>query len=175
MKLAYQFGHELGQVLANSWQQDAKPAPPCQWLEEGLVEAVSLHGLRRFAKDWKENPPSAGDNAFGDSIGKYSEDIIRAMASRRPAGAYPRRLRCGSPITATRSKYLASILSLRQYPLSCSPNTTARPSISRRAGRAQPAAWPQRGSKSLNISADGVAASAGSDLQELLHASQLRR
>ncbi|MDX8495156.1 hypothetical protein RFN29_26715 [Mesorhizobium sp. VK22B] len=80
-KLAYQFGHELGHVLANSWQQDAKPAPPCQWLEEALVEAFSLHGLRRLAKDWNENPPFPGDNAFGDSIGKYSEDIIRGYGT----------------------------------------------------------------------------------------------
>ena len=38
-KLAYQFGHELGHVLANSWRPDARPASPCQWIEEALVEA----------------------------------------------------------------------------------------------------------------------------------------
>lgn len=76
-KLAYQFGHELGHVTANSWQADAKPAPPCQWLEEAMVEAFSLRGLGRLAKDWKENPPFAGDNAFGDAIAKYRENIIQ--------------------------------------------------------------------------------------------------
>ena len=76
-KLAYQFGHELGHVFANSWQADAKPAPPCQWLEEAMVEAHSLRGLGRLAKDWKENPPFAGDNAFGDAIAKYRDDIIK--------------------------------------------------------------------------------------------------
>ncbi|WP_246678529.1 hypothetical protein [Mesorhizobium sp. B2-4-17] len=75
-KLAYQFGHELGHVLANSWQADAKPAAPCQWLEEAMVEAFSLRGLGRLAKDWKQNPPFAGDNAFGDSIAQYRQDII---------------------------------------------------------------------------------------------------
>src|ERR1700720_4434692 len=40
-KLAYQFGHELGHVMANSWQPHAKPKVPCQWLEEALVEALS--------------------------------------------------------------------------------------------------------------------------------------
>ncbi|WP_246505789.1 hypothetical protein [Mesorhizobium silamurunense] len=80
-KLAYQFGHELGHVLANSWQPDAKPAPPCQWLEEAMVEAFSLRGLRRLAKGWKEDPPFAGDNAFGDSIGNYSEDMIRGYSA----------------------------------------------------------------------------------------------
>ena len=44
-KLAYQFGHELGHVTANSWQGNAKPARPRQWLEEAMVEALSLHGL----------------------------------------------------------------------------------------------------------------------------------
>ena len=41
-KLAYQFGHELGHIMANSWQPHAKPRAPCQWLEEAMVEAFSL-------------------------------------------------------------------------------------------------------------------------------------
>jgi len=75
-KLAYQFGHELGHVFANSWQADAKPATPCQWLEEAMVEAFSLRGLGRLATEWKENPPFAGDNAFGDAIAKYAQNIV---------------------------------------------------------------------------------------------------
>lgn len=77
-KLAYQFGHELGHVFANSWQADAKPAPPCQWLEEAIVEAFSLRGLRRLAKGWKQDPPFAGDNAFGDAIAEYRQNIIKS-------------------------------------------------------------------------------------------------
>lgn len=80
-KLAYQFGHELGHVTANSWQSDAKPAPPCQWLEEAMVEAFSLRGLGRLAKGWKENPPFAGDNAFGDAIAEYRQNIIRGYTA----------------------------------------------------------------------------------------------
>ncbi|MER9952492.1 hypothetical protein [Mesorhizobium sp. M0047] len=80
-KLAYQFGHELGHVTANSWQPDAKPAPPCQWLEEAMVEAFSLRGLGRLAKGWKENPPFAGDNAFGDAIAEYRQNIIRGYTA----------------------------------------------------------------------------------------------
>jgi hypothetical protein len=49
-QLAYQFGHELGHVLANSWQPHAKPTSPCQWLEEAMVEAFSLRGLGRLAE-----------------------------------------------------------------------------------------------------------------------------
>ncbi|MER9581971.1 hypothetical protein [Mesorhizobium sp. M0276] len=80
-KLAYQFGHELGHVMANSWQPDAKPAPPCQWLEEAMVEAFSLWGLGRLAKDWKKNPPFAGDNAFGNAIADYRKNIIRGYTA----------------------------------------------------------------------------------------------
>jgi hypothetical protein len=80
-KLAYQFGHELGHVFANSWRPDAKPAPPCQWLEEAMVEALSLRGLGRLARGWKENPPFAGDNAFGDAIAKYRENIIQGYTA----------------------------------------------------------------------------------------------
>ncbi len=79
-KLAYQFGHELGHVLANSWRPDAKPARPCQWLEEAMVEAFSLRGLARLAEEWKRNPPFAKDNAFGDAIAKYRQDIIDRYA-----------------------------------------------------------------------------------------------
>ncbi|CDX40921.1 conserved exported hypothetical protein [Mesorhizobium plurifarium] len=76
-KLAYQFGHELGHVLANSWQADAKPAPPCQWLEEAMVEAFSLRGLGRLAESWTADPPFAGDDAFGDAIAEYRQNIIK--------------------------------------------------------------------------------------------------
>ena len=85
-KLAYQFGHELGHVLANSWDPDAKPALPCQWIEEALVEAFSLWGLGRLAKSWKRNPPFARDGAFGDAIAQYRENIIgryRALADEQ--------------------------------------------------------------------------------------------
>jgi hypothetical protein len=75
-KLAYQFGHELGHVLANSWQATAKPKPPCQWLEEALVEAFSLRGLGRLAESWKRIPPFAGDNQFGSAISDYRENIV---------------------------------------------------------------------------------------------------
>jgi hypothetical protein len=67
--------------MANSWQPDAKPAPPCQWLEEAMVEAFSLRGLGSLAKDWKENPPFPGDNAFGDAIAEYRDNIVRGYTA----------------------------------------------------------------------------------------------
>jgi len=79
-QLAYQFGHELGHVLANSWQPHAKPTSPCQWLEEAMVEAFSLHGLGRLADSWRRDPPFSGDNAFGDAIADYRRNIIQRYA-----------------------------------------------------------------------------------------------
>ncbi len=80
-KLAYQFGHELGHVMANSWQPHAKPKMPCQWLEEALVEAFSVRGLGRLAESWKQNPPFPGDNAFGNALANYRQDIIRRYST----------------------------------------------------------------------------------------------
>jgi hypothetical protein len=76
-QLAYQFGHELGHTMANSWQPHAKPKPPCQWLEEAMVEAFSLWGLGRLAESWKQDPPFPGDNAYGDSIADYRRDVVQ--------------------------------------------------------------------------------------------------
>ena len=76
-KLAYQFGHELGHVMANSWQPDAKPAAPCQWLEEAMVEAFSLRGLARLGASWRRDPPFANDHQFGDAIAGYRRNILQ--------------------------------------------------------------------------------------------------
>ncbi len=74
--LAYQFGHELGHVLCNSWEPDAAPRNPCQWIEEALVEAFSLRGLGRMADDWERAPPFPNDNAYAGSIRSYRETIL---------------------------------------------------------------------------------------------------
>ena len=81
-KLAYQFGHELGHVLANSWQSTAKPQPPTQWLEEAMVEAFSLRGQGLLAASWETNPPFVGDAPFAKAIRQYRADIIEGY--RKP-------------------------------------------------------------------------------------------
>ncbi len=75
-KLAYQFGHELGHVLANSWNAAAWPRPPCQWLEEAMVEAFSIRGLAMLASGWERDPPFSGDSAFSAAIRQYRADLI---------------------------------------------------------------------------------------------------
>ncbi|WP_229187163.1 hypothetical protein [Bradyrhizobium oropedii] len=86
-KLAYQFGHELGHVLANSWQPSAKPQPPTQWLEEALVETFSIRGLGLLADSWKQSPPFAGDQAFAGAIRQYRADLLQASKSDGAAGS----------------------------------------------------------------------------------------
>ena len=75
-KLAYQFGHEFGHVLANSWGPEAKPANPCQWVEEALVEAFSIRGLGLLADSWEQEPPFPGDGGFGGSIRSYRDALL---------------------------------------------------------------------------------------------------
>jgi hypothetical protein len=79
-RLAYQFGHELGHVTANSWRRDAKPLSPCQWLEEAMVEAFSLRGLARLADAWSRDPPFVGDSGFGGAIAAYRQDALDRYA-----------------------------------------------------------------------------------------------
>jgi hypothetical protein len=42
-----------------------------------MVEAFSLRGLGRLAESWKQDPPFPGDNAFGDAIADYRQNVIR--------------------------------------------------------------------------------------------------
>lgn len=87
-KLAYQFGHELGHVLCNSWGPDATPRNPCQWLEEALVESFSIRGLGLLADSWAKNPPFPGDAAFAGSIRHYRDDLLsRYLKTANEQGA----------------------------------------------------------------------------------------
>lgn len=76
-KLAYQFGHELGHVLANSWDANSKPGNQCQWLEEVLVEAFSLRGLGRLADSWEQSPIFPNDAPFAHAIRQYRRNAIK--------------------------------------------------------------------------------------------------
>jgi len=76
-KLSYQFGHELGHVLCNSWDFHSQPHTPCQWVEESMVESFSVRGLGRLAASWERNPPFAGNAAFGASIREYHGNLIK--------------------------------------------------------------------------------------------------
>jgi len=74
-QLSYQFGHELGHVLDNSWDPDSKPRPPCQWLEESLAEAFSLRGLGKLADSWEQRPVF-NDAPYANAIRQYRRNVI---------------------------------------------------------------------------------------------------
>jgi hypothetical protein len=87
-KLAYQFGHELGHVLCNSWESDAQPQNPCQWIEEALVEAFSLRSLALLADNWERAPPFRNDQEYAHAIRDYRDTLIaRAREAAREQGA----------------------------------------------------------------------------------------
>ena len=79
-QLAYQFGHELGHVLANSWTREALPGSGSRWLEEALVEAFSLRGLELLAARWETDPPWPGDGAYGAALRDYKDNVLRRYA-----------------------------------------------------------------------------------------------
>lgn len=76
-KLAYQFGHELGHVLANSWDATSKPGNPCQWLEEVFAEAFSLRGLGKLALSWEKSPVFPNDAPFANAIRQYRRNALQ--------------------------------------------------------------------------------------------------
>lgn len=80
-QLTYQFGHELGHVLCNSWVQDADLKPPSRWLEEAMVEAFSIRGLRLLADSWEHRPPFPNNSAYAESLRKYRDDLVAKYRS----------------------------------------------------------------------------------------------
>jgi hypothetical protein len=78
-QIAYQAGHELGHVLANNWGAKAVPQPPSHWLEEGLVEAISLFGLTRMSRQWFRSPPHQNWRTYAGLLKSYAENRLRNL------------------------------------------------------------------------------------------------
>jgi hypothetical protein len=72
--------------LSNSWGPLAKPAAPTQWLEEAIVEALSIRGLGLLADSWEQNPPFPGDAGFARFIRQYRADLIEKYRAAAPPG-----------------------------------------------------------------------------------------
>lgn len=77
-RLAYQFGHELGHVLCNSWGYGAVPQAPCQWIEEVCVEAFSIRGLFEMGRRWAQRPPYPSWKAYAPHLIDYAETTLRS-------------------------------------------------------------------------------------------------
>lgn len=86
-QLAYQFGHELGHVLCNSWLPDTDLKPPTRWLEEALVDAFSIRGLALLADSWEKNPLFPGSADYGTALRGYREEVVKGY--RDATGAQP--------------------------------------------------------------------------------------
>jgi len=85
IQLAYQFGHELGHVLCNSWIWEAELKPPTRWLEESMVEAFSIRGLGLLADSWEQDPPFPQNSAYAKAIRAYRQNLIEGYR-RGPDG-----------------------------------------------------------------------------------------
>jgi len=75
-RMAYQFGHELGHVLSNSWQPDSLSLRPSIWLEEALVEAFTLRGLALIADSWEQDPWLPGEAGYSKDLRRYRDFLI---------------------------------------------------------------------------------------------------
>ncbi|MGO9686052.1 MAG: hypothetical protein ACLPTZ_26360, partial [Beijerinckiaceae bacterium] len=75
-RMVYQFGHELGHVLSNSWQPDSLPLRPSIWLEEALVEAFTLRGLALIADSWEQDPWLPSEAGYSKDLRRYREFLI---------------------------------------------------------------------------------------------------
>jgi transposase len=83
-RMSYQFGHELGHVLSNSWRPNALPLRPSQWLEEALVEAFTLRGLALIADSWEQDPWLDGEGDFTKDLRRYREFLIGGYRNGSP-------------------------------------------------------------------------------------------
>src|SRR5262245_29647307 len=81
--LAYQFGHELGHVTANSWQPHAKPQPPSRWLEEALVEpSGAWAGWPRAGRRIHLSGATISSGMESRNIDKISQSVTRSAAAQ---------------------------------------------------------------------------------------------
>jgi hypothetical protein len=65
-QLAYQFGHELGHVMCNSWMWKVETPPPSRW---------------------ERNPPFPNDSRYGQALRNYRRDLVEKY--RKAGGTQP--------------------------------------------------------------------------------------
>jgi len=142
-QLSYQFGHELGHVLCNSWRSDAEALFPCRWVEESMVEAFSIRGLGLLADSWQQNPPFAGDSAFSGSIRQYRDDLLKKYGGAGGPTSDPEialwyRSSCQalktSPLSGIEAPFIVRMVSEMAHDIACVEDLGALNRWPRRSG-----------------------------------------
>ena len=129
-QLAYQFGHEFGHVLANSWQPGSEPALPSQWIEETAAEAFALEALARIARRWSTTPPFRGNRPYGAALSAYRDEILaKYEAASAPQDRIEAWLRESpvdiAPLAAGEAKWHAGLIVAAQRRLAQNPAAMA--------------------------------------------------
>jgi hypothetical protein len=87
-QIAYQFGHEFGHILANSWTSTALPRPPSHWLEEAIVEALTLYGLFQLTSRWLRRPPYPNWTRYAINLKRYAENRLTTLRAHENFQAF---------------------------------------------------------------------------------------
>ena len=129
-QLAYQFGHEFGHVLANSWQPGSEPALPSQWIEETAAEAFALEALGRIARLWSTRPPIRGNNGYGSALADYRNTVLRQYEEKSaPSDAIEAWVRANpvdpAPMAAGTAKWSPALIVAAQRLLATTPAAMA--------------------------------------------------
>lgn len=82
-QLVYQFSHELGHVVSNSWGKQWHSGAAHEWLEEACCGALSLLALERMAGRWADHG-LLGDVAYAQSFRKYLAERFREFTQSGP-------------------------------------------------------------------------------------------
>ena len=84
-RLAYQFAHELGHVIADirTWRGGADRFA---WIEEALCETASLYALRSLAATWAVAPPFEQWRDYAPALAAYDAEHTADPARTLPSG-----------------------------------------------------------------------------------------
>ncbi len=81
---AFQFGHELGHLIAGHLQTDRQHSN--SWFEEAVCECASLFVLRSMHDDWETNPPYANWKDWRKHLWNYAQTRMDAPEHNLPEG-----------------------------------------------------------------------------------------
>ena len=84
-RLAYQFAHELGHVIADigTWRGGGDRFA---WIEEALCETASLYALRSMAETWAAAPPFEQWRDYAPALAAYDAEHRADPARTLPPG-----------------------------------------------------------------------------------------